>query len=1029
MGCGPSKAEDLPLVTFCRARKDLIKSASDHRFALAAAHFAYFRQLRDVGDSLFRFVEEELILTSSSSSPSSLSSLSSPVLTLPSDDNPKKKNKGFKSHKKGKNGSSFSTSISHNLRGVDAMEGDHLHLSDDDEEDEEMGSSFGDHHHRHSHSHSGHLDIDDEDEDEEDERREKVKKKKKKGGGGGGRRGAESSPPPPPTPRPGISYIPDSEFPGVASNYPYPFDQSYANNSNNTSNYSNNNHHPYYQPAPNVNNNGIPPYYYSNPSSSSYYPDNGYSTNYDYNGGNYNYNNNGATTSYTTYYMKKSSTRIPSVIYEEPRQNPVYAFSDYNGQPSYSNYSNFGVSGMSSENRGSNVPPPQQPRRPPTPPSPKVSAWDYFNPFETLEGGGAYSGYFGQNPSFGLESNSSSPDSREVREREGIPELEEETESEVSKEPYHYDNKKKVQEEFSFPKNKNKTVQFEDGNGNGNGNGNGKGKNRKSSGNLDEGNSIGVRARERVPLQHPQREEPPPEPPVEVEKESDVKGRSSISISSPETESNFSISIEDVSVKKRGVSFEVGGGDGGGGGGSSRDIESSKLSSSTMLSTNGTRDLREVVREIKDEFVAATDYGEEVSVLLEVGKEPYKSRSSLLKVILARVCSTSLSSSYSPSSLPGGYPRNAGEDFDSRSLASTLEKLYAWEKKLYKEVKDEERLRVMYEKQCKKLKTLDDQGAEISKIEATQASIRKLLTRINVSVRAVDYVSRRIHKLRDEELLPQMKELIFGLRKMWKLMFKCHQKQFQAILESKTRALKANTGLRKDSSVRATIHLEAQLLKWCHRFNNWVDMQRSYAETLNGWLEKCIQYEPEITPDGVVPFSPGRIGAPPVFVICHDWKQAMERVSGSEVQTAMNDFATSLHQLWERQDEEQRRRVKAENMYTDFEKQIRAIRRGGRGGGGGHEHDHDDATSDKNSLSMVSSGISPLDDLKVDLDSMRQRVREERAGHKEAVKLVHDAVSRSIQAGLIPIFESLESFTSETSQAFDDVRLEHDSRS
>ncbi|KAL2892947.1 Nitrate regulatory gene2 protein, partial [Bienertia sinuspersici] len=610
----------------------------------------------------------------------------------------------------------------------------------------------------------------------------------------------------------------------------------------------------------------------------------------------------------------------------------------------------------------------------------------------------------GQN-SYGLGSNTSSPDSREVREREGIPELEEETESEVSKEPYYYD-KKKVSGEFSFPKTKSKTVQFDDGIG----------RNMKSNANFDEGSSKGVRPR--VPMQHPHREEVPhPKPPVEVEREvetvevRDVTERSSIS--SPETEIESSMSsVEDLSVKKKGVSFDMDG-SGHGGGVTSRDVGSSKPSGSTTLSAHGTRDLKEVVREIKDEFEAATDYGNEVSVLLEVGKEPYKSRSTFLKVILARICSTSLSSSYSPSSPSGGSPGNGENILDSRSLASTLEKLYVWEKKLYKEVKDEEKLRVMYEKQCKKLKTLDDNGAVTSKIEATQLSIRKLLTRINVSVRAVDSVSRRIHQLRDEELQPRMKELIYGLRKMWKLMLKCHQKQFQAILESKTRALKANTGLRRDSSVRATIQLEAELLKWCHRFNNWVEMQQSYAETLNGWLRKCIDYQPEETPDGVMPFSPARIGAPPVFVICHDWKQAMERVSGSEVKTAMNDFATSLHQLWERQDEEQLRR--------DFEKQIRGIRMNRQRKG----HEHDDALSDKNSLSMVTSesGISPLDDLKVDLDSMKQRVREERADHKKAVKLVHDAVSRTIQAGLIPIFESLESFTSEASKAFDDVSL------
>lgn len=57
---------------------------------------------------------------------------------------------------------------------------------------------------------------------------------------------------------------------------------------------------------------------------------------------------------------------------------------------------------------------------------------------------------------------------------------------------------------------------------------------------------------------------------------------------------------------------------------------------------------------------------------------------------------------------------------------------------------------------------LDDRGAESSKIDATQASIRKLQTKINVCIRAVDAISRRIHKLRDEELQPQLTELIHG---------------------------------------------------------------------------------------------------------------------------------------------------------------------------------------------------------------------------------------------------------------------------
>lgn len=71
-------------------------------------------------------------------------------------------------------------------------------------------------------------------------------------------------------------------------------------------------------------------------------------------------------------------------------------------------------------------------------------------------------------------------------------------------------------------------------------------------------------------------------------------------------------------------------------------------------------------------------------------------------------------------------------------------------------------MRLIYEKKCKKLKTLDDRGAESTKIEATQAAARKLHTKIDVCIRTVHVISSRIHRLRDEELQPQLMELIHG---------------------------------------------------------------------------------------------------------------------------------------------------------------------------------------------------------------------------------------------------------------------------
>lgn len=67
-----------------------------------------------------------------------------------------------------------------------------------------------------------------------------------------------------------------------------------------------------------------------------------------------------------------------------------------------------------------------------------------------------------------------------------------------------------------------------------------------------------------------------------------------------------------------------------------------------------------------------------------------------------------------------------------------------------------------YEKEFKRLKVLDQKGAESTKIDVARASVRRLVTKLDVSIKAIDAISSRIHKLRDEELQPQVAELIHG---------------------------------------------------------------------------------------------------------------------------------------------------------------------------------------------------------------------------------------------------------------------------
>ncbi|KAL5192778.1 Nitrate regulatory gene2 protein [Glycine soja] len=856
MGCGGSKVEDFPAVVLCRERKAFLKAASEQRYALAAAHVAYFRSLREIGDALHKFAEQDLTTTTTGSS--------SPVLTLPSET--KSINNKL---------SSSSPSISH----ADSPNGSHLPLS--------SGSELS------SPSHSSSPHIHD---------------------------SPESDPPP----------------------------------------------YGYYQ--------------------------------------NYHY----------AHYMKRSVPRGKPMVYEEPERHVAT-----NGQwpdPSYG-HANTGFYGFPGGDYPYYPPPgpsSSPPRPPPAPPSPpRVSTWDFLNFFDNFD-----NGYPSYPPRFG--SSASSPDSKEVREREGIPELEEETEHEIMKEKEKEvplkKEKKKVGEQKGFgvvgvrdfgegPSNtktvplqqvsssegSSKTVRFHDGSDNGS-----------------------------------------------VEKE--IK-------SSPDT-----VASEERGAKK-GVSFEIDEATV-----TTVDGDSSVLSSVTTLSAHGTRDLLEVVEEIQGEFVTASNFGKEVALLLEVCKPPYRSRVAALRVIFSRILQM-----VAPSRLPSdplsiqfssreiklaqAYCGEPGKEFKTNpeNLSSTLEKLYAWEKKLYKEVKDEERLRAIYEKKFKRLKTLDNLGAESSKIDATRASIRKLQTKINICIRTAETIMGRIHKLRDNELQPQLAALINGyqiaslihyaniylslLINFWsqkalgskRPRIDGGKKQFQAIMESKSQSLKINIGLQGDEGLKAIVELEKELLNWCSQFNNWVKTQKSYVKNLNEWLIRCLPNEPEETADGIAPFSPSRFDAPPVFIICNDWNHAMNRISETGVAEAMHEFALKLHELWERQDEVQRQRIKAEYLRKDFEKQLRTLRTEM----GGSEHEHD-KVSGKIALSKLASdsGVSPLDDLKVDLDSMKKKLQEERVRHKEAIKLVRDAANNSLQAGLIPIFKTLESFTSEVVKAHEQVRLQ-----
>ncbi|KAJ6403050.1 hypothetical protein OIU84_015047 [Salix udensis] len=616
---------------------------------------------------------------------------------------------------------------------------------------------------------------------------------------------------------------------------------------------------------------------------------------------------------HTNYMKNKGAT--PSVVYEQRPKSETVHFGESSSPAYYNNYSNsgyttstsnpYGYSGYPNYGGGggagyygsqnqygssSSLPPSEEassskPPPPPPPPPPGASAWDFLNLFEGYDRN--YQQY------------TPSRNSNELREEEGIPDLEDEDyQHEVVKE-VHVDKKY-----MDGAKKNSKSPVMDDGDD-------------KVGGDTDASASL----YQTMP-----------------------------SVATEEDRAEYEVHVVDKKIV---------------------DNERSEERSNAVFKGRGGGPL-EVAKEIKMQFERASECGNEIAKMLEVGKLPYQRKHAVSKILQGVT---------PPLSLVSSQPSTSG---NAGAGPPSLE--------IDEELMVEEKMRLAHEKKCRKLKRLDERGAEPYKVEATRTLIRSLSTKIRMAIQVVDKISVTINKIRDEELWPQLNELIQGLTRMWKSMLECHHIQCQAIREARGLGSIVSGKKLSDDHSNDILQLERELLSWISSFSCWVGAQRGYVRALNNWLVKCLLYEPEETPDGIVPFSPGRMGAPPVFVICNQWAQAMDRVSGKEVVDAMRIFAMSVFQLWEHEKLEMRQRLvtnkdlerKARNLDREdqkIQKEIQAL--------------------DKKVVLVAGDGNS--------------------LSATENIVYQSDTSNSSLQGILQCIFEAMERFTADSMNAYEEL--------
>ncbi|KAL5222424.1 hypothetical protein ABZP36_027137 [Zizania latifolia] len=683
-------------------------------------------------------------------------------------------------------------------------------------------------------------------------------------------------------------------------------------------------------------------------------------------------------------YMRSSPTEPNVVSYEDPNAQYTQGETSYGYGYTYP-YGPFGE--VVAEERPEWAPGP--------PPTAEVSMWGFFDPFTSydqfLE---EYSRYQGQVDG-SLPSNS--PNYAELRRMEGIPELEDEAEASKPSTP--------APGVFDQSGKGKRPVPPNDGS-----------KGEASDGKLQQRKGSGANGK-------PEKLKPTSSMSNNGDKNmASLKGSGSGDIDSGSS----------ATGKKKVVAFDDYGAIAAvveGDGASGKATNSIVSSESFSPLHEGKRDVMEAMDEFKQRLDEAMNFGAQVSRLLEVGKVPHRtSKPRVLTYLSSKVMDPLALTVPASSCLPKPHKKSrtssgkasssstssvAGRRNGAGNLSSTLEKLCVWEKKLFQEIKDEERLRILYEKKYKRLKSMDERRSEPSTIESTRLSVRNLQTRITINIRTANAYSSKIQKIRDEELYPQLVDLILGFKRMWKGVLECHEKQLSVIQDSKMHLVKAVTISQSNAAAVATVELERELAKWYRCFNKWISSMRSYAEALNAWLKKWLpDTQEENTPDGAPPFSPGRLGAPAVFIISNDWFQAIEKVPKNEVLKAIDQFCKLVYELKKSQENEHRQKRKADHASRDYNKRCEVLQM------------ELGLSTSLDIFSAMENTQHSHDDRVIKLDKMRKKRDDEKTRHEEIVKHAHLAASATLPVGLVSVLQQTISFFQGNLQFYSGIRVE-----
>ncbi|ESW14798.1 hypothetical protein PHAVU_007G018200 [Phaseolus vulgaris] len=445
------------------------------------------------------------------------------------------------------------------------------------------------------------------------------------------------------------------------------------------------------------------------------------------------------------------------------------------------------------------------------------------------------------------------------------------------------------------------------------------------------------------------------------------------------------------------------------------------------------RELLEALKDIEDHFLRAYDSGKDVTRMLEANRIPLHSsldeiKESSTKLIHAITWKSISSRQSSCKSLMAPNMKNSSTwveykndlfdhgGMDSGRHSLTLGRLYAWEKKLYEEVKGGDSTRKNYEKKCAQLRNKNVRGDDMLSTDKTKSEVKDLYAGILVAIRRAESISKRIEKMRDEELQPQIVELLKGLTQTWKIMLESHETQKKILSEVKYFTCTTYEKFCNQSHGFATVQLEAQLQNWRDCFKEYTTAQEAYVEALHGWLSKFIVPEVEFYSRSKNVAMPYQVNGPPLLVICNNWLASLQKLPDKMVTLALKSFVKDVRALWLQQNKEQQQKRKVERLTRVLDRrcssgppkvETKMLEL--------HATDHESqwSTTDHQDECMMEKNDH--------VETLRRKLEVEKEKHHSSMQETQRITLHGLQSGFSLVFESLSEFSKASQKMYNDL--------